>query len=42
MNYDTYISYAQLDAWNAHPDFATRISKQIALQIALDRIMNRL
>ncbi|EBQ8821307.1 P2 family phage major capsid protein [Salmonella enterica subsp. enterica] len=39
VNYDTYISYAQLDAWNAHPDFATRISKQIALQIALDRIM---
>ncbi|HHY1408860.1 TPA: phage major capsid protein, P2 family [Salmonella enterica] len=39
VNYDTYISYAQLDAWNAHPDFTTRISKQIALQIALDRIM---
>ncbi|HGG5993927.1 TPA: phage major capsid protein, P2 family [Salmonella enterica subsp. diarizonae serovar 61:r:z53] len=39
VNYDTYISYAQLDAWNGQPDFAARISKQIALQIALDRIM---
>ncbi len=39
VNYDTFISYAQLDAWSAHPDFQARISNQIARQIALDRIM---
>ncbi|HIC1788863.1 TPA: phage major capsid protein, P2 family [Escherichia coli] len=39
INYDTFISYAQLDAWSAHPDFQTRISAQIARRIALDRIM---
>lgn len=39
MNYDTFISYPQLDAWSAHPDFQSRISAQIARQVALDRIM---
>ena len=39
MNYDTFISYSQLDAWSAHPDFQARVSQQIARQIALDRIM---
>ncbi len=39
VNYDTFISYTQLDAWAAHPDFQARISAQIARQIALDRIM---
>lgn len=39
VNYDTFISYSQLDAWSAHADFQTRVSQQIARQIALDRIM---
>lgn len=39
VNYDTFISYPQLDAWAAHPDFQSRISAQIARQVALDRIM---
>ncbi|EFJ2517556.1 P2 family phage major capsid protein [Escherichia coli] len=39
VNYDTFISYPQLDAWSAHPDFQSRISAQIARQVALDRIM---
>ncbi|EIJ1010187.1 phage major capsid protein, P2 family [Salmonella enterica] len=39
VNYDTYISYPQLDAWSSQPGFAALISKQIAKQIALDRIM---
>ncbi|MDV1857703.1 phage major capsid protein, P2 family [Citrobacter freundii] len=39
VNYDTFISYSQLDAWSAHPDFQARVSQQIARQIALDRIM---
>ncbi|EFH9696728.1 P2 family phage major capsid protein, partial [Escherichia coli] len=39
VNYDTFISYPQLDAWAAHPDFQSRISTQIARQVALDRIM---
>ncbi|HCK1608928.1 phage major capsid protein, P2 family [Escherichia coli] len=39
INYDTFISYAQLDAWSAHPDFQERVSAQIARRVALDRIM---
>ncbi len=39
VNYDTFISYPQLDAWAAHPDFQSRVSTQIARQVALDRIM---
>ena len=39
VNYDTFVSYPQLDAWAAHSDFQTRISAQIARQVALDRIM---
>ncbi|HEF0123276.1 phage major capsid protein, P2 family [Citrobacter youngae] len=39
VNYDTFISYSQLDAWSAHADFQARVSQQIARQIALDRIM---
>ncbi|HFF0290380.1 TPA: P2 family phage major capsid protein, partial [Escherichia coli] len=39
VNYDTFISYPQLDAWSAHSDFQSRISAQIARQVALDRIM---
>lgn len=39
VNYDTFISYPQLDTWAAHSDFQSRISTQIARQVALDRIM---
>ncbi|EOJ7661484.1 P2 family phage major capsid protein, partial [Escherichia coli] len=39
VNYDTFISYPQLDAWSAHSDFQSRVSTQIARQVALDRIM---
>ncbi|TRQ05901.1 capsid protein, partial [Salmonella enterica subsp. enterica serovar Panama] len=39
VNYDTFISYPKLDAWAAHSDFQSRISTQIARQVALDRIM---
>ncbi|KNC89851.1 phage major capsid protein, P2 family [Trabulsiella odontotermitis] len=39
VNYDTMIGYPTLDAWAGHPDFQSRVSNQIALQIALDRIM---
>lgn len=39
VNYDTAISYQRLDAWAAHPDFQSRVSNQVARQIALDRIM---
>ncbi|WP_312828093.1 P2 family phage major capsid protein, partial [Escherichia coli] len=34
-----FISYPKLDAWAAHSDFQSRISTQIARQVALDRIM---
>ncbi|EPM9441100.1 P2 family phage major capsid protein, partial [Escherichia coli] len=39
VNYDTFISYPQLDTWAAHSDFQSRIGTQIARQVALDRIM---
>lgn len=39
VNYDTAIGYPTLDAWAGQPDFQARVSNQIALQIALDRIM---
>ncbi len=39
VNYDTFISYPQLDMWAGHPDFQLRVSRQIARQVALDRIM---
>lgn len=38
-NFDTHITYADLDAWAKFPDFAARISALKAQQIALDRIM---
>ncbi|MDK1707020.1 phage major capsid protein, P2 family [Serratia marcescens] len=38
-NTDTYIAYAQLDAWAKFPDFQARISNQIAKRKRLDRIM---
>lgn len=38
-NFDTYISYRQLDQWSKFPDFQQRVSNQIILRRALDRIM---
>ncbi|MBW5826027.1 phage major capsid protein, P2 family [Yersinia kristensenii] len=38
-NSDTYISYARLDAWAGKRDFKNRVTKQIILRRALDRIM---
>ncbi len=38
-NFDTHISYAQLDAWAKFPDFQTRVRDIILQRQALDRIM---
>ncbi|MGL5948161.1 MAG: P2 family phage major capsid protein [Aeromonas sp.] len=38
-NFDTYLGYAQLDAWAMHKDFQARISRAIAEREALDRLM---
>ncbi|CQD76547.1 major phage capsid protein [Yersinia intermedia] len=38
-NSDTYISYARLDAWAGKRDFKNRVTNQIILRRALDRIM---
>ncbi|MFP1869258.1 phage major capsid protein, P2 family [Lonsdalea quercina] len=38
-NFDTYISYAQLDMWAKFPDFQQRITNQLIQRRALDRIM---
>ncbi|NKG32817.1 phage major capsid protein, P2 family [Erwinia rhapontici] len=38
-NFDTYITYKQLDQWSKFPDFQQRVSNQIILRRALDRIM---
>ncbi|AIU74096.1 capsid protein [Hafnia alvei FB1] len=38
-NYDSSISYSQLDAWSMQSNFQTLISESTARQIALDRIM---
>lgn len=38
-NYDTFISYPQLDMWSKFPDFQQRIANQIIQRRALDRIM---
>lgn len=37
--FDTYIRWAQLDAWSRFPDFQTRLRNAIVRQQALDRIM---
>lgn len=37
--FDTYISWAKLDAWSRFPDFQTRVRNAIVRQQALDRIM---
>ena len=38
-NFDSHITYDDLDAWAKFPDFAARIAGLKAQQIALDRIM---
>ena len=38
-NFDTHLSYAQLDAWAKFPDFQTRVRDVILQRQALDRIM---
>ncbi|MBN2974943.1 phage major capsid protein, P2 family [Pseudomonas lactucae] len=37
-DFDTFVSYKQLDAWAKFPDFQTRLSGAIAHRQALDRI----
>jgi P2 family phage major capsid protein len=37
-DFDTFVSYKQLDAWAKFPDFQTRLSNAIAQRQALDRI----
>ena len=37
-DFDTFVSYKQLDAWAKFPDFQTRLSNAIAHRQALDRI----
>ncbi|WP_083764664.1 P2 family phage major capsid protein [Sodalis glossinidius] len=38
-NFDTFLSYTQIDAWSGHPQFHQMISDQIARQEANDRLM---
>lgn len=38
-NYDTHLTYAKLDAWAGHPDFARLVNQAIMQRIALDRMM---
>ena len=38
-NFDTYVTYAQIDAWAKFPDFQTRLAAAILRQQALDRMM---
>jgi P2 family phage major capsid protein len=38
-NFDTHLTYAQLDAWAKFPDFQARIRDAIVKRQALDRIM---
>jgi P2 family phage major capsid protein len=38
-NFDTYVTYAKLDAWAKFPDFQVRLTNAIAERTALDRIM---
>lgn len=39
INFDTFVSYTQIDAWNDHPEFQQLISQQIVQQEANDRLM---
>ena len=38
-NFDTYVTYQQLDAWARFPDFQVRVRNQVTQQIARDRLM---
>ncbi len=37
-NFDTYVTYQQLDMWAKFPDFQARIRNHVTLQIARDRL----
>jgi P2 family phage major capsid protein len=39
VDFDTAIRYATLDQWRVYPDFPERYARQLARQIARDRIM---
>jgi P2 family phage major capsid protein len=39
IDFDTAIRYATLDQWRVYPDFTERYARQLARQIARDRIM---
>ncbi|MBF0169309.1 MAG: phage major capsid protein, P2 family [Alphaproteobacteria bacterium] len=38
-NYDTYVTYKQLDMWAKFPDFQQRMRNHVTLQVARDRLM---
>jgi len=38
-NFDTFLTYQQLDAWAKFPDFQVRVRNQTTQQIARDRLM---
>lgn len=38
-NFDTFVTYSQLDAWAKFPDFQPRVRNQVTQQIARDRLM---
>ncbi len=38
-NFDTYLGYAQMDAWAKFPDFQTRVRNHVTMQVARDRLM---
>lgn len=38
-NFDTYVTYQQLDSWAKFPDFQARMRNQVIQQIARDRLM---
>lgn len=38
-NFDTYVTYATLDAWARFPDFQTMLRDKVTEQIARDRLM---
>lgn len=38
-DFDTYVTYQQLDAWAKFPDFQTRMRNHVTRQVARDRLM---
>jgi hypothetical protein len=37
--FDTWLPWETIDNWSKFPDFATRYSRQVAISVALSRIM---